>query len=186
LELEALQNPELGALTTVVVLSDVPEGTPNLSAYFDAGQPLELLVEVIAMKERAAGGNRQEIDWMPMTRTLDLPTITPAAFSSYYSFNETTINISPAGQNTDIRIYGKFKPAPIVTGDSPIVPNTSPILAFGAAALVAMSRGNEAMVNMYESKRLAGQQSFICDAIMNQQHIRTRMLSWSGRGNKRR
>src|SRR5258708_3798347 len=63
LEIEMLQNPELQALTSIVVLPNIPALTTNLSAYFSAGGELELLTEVMSMKERSINGNRNDLDY---------------------------------------------------------------------------------------------------------------------------
>src|ERR1041384_6206251 len=188
LELECLQNPNLGALCATVILPDVPAGTTDLSDYFtnpDTGTPLALLIDVISMKERAVGGLRQEVDWNYMSRITDLPTIQPLAFNSYYGVRDNTIVLTGADQDMDLRIFAKFKPALLVDKDSLIVPNTSPILSFATAALVSISRGNDALGAFYEKKRIDAQDSFMANNIMEYQNARIRMRSYSGRGNIR-
>lgn len=183
LELECLQNPELGNLETVVIIPNVPAGTVDLTDYFTGEDAaLATLIDVITMKERASSGTRQEIDFNNMIKVRDIPTIAPSAFHSYFSVRDNTIVLSGADQAVDLRIFGKFKPAVLKDENSPIVPNTSAILVFGTASLIAVSRGNETMYKIYEKKRLDAQQSFIANAIMELQSVRTRMRSYSGRG----
>ncbi|SRR6266566_2233461 len=185
LEQEALQNPNLGNMVTTVIIPAVPAGTFDLQDYFTPGQPLELLIDIISMKERTVGGLRQEQDWNFMSRVNDIPTIQPVAFNSYFAIRDNTVVLSGADQDMDLRIFGKFKPQPLASGNSVIVPNTSPILSFGAAALVSMARGNDTMANWYEKKRIDAQDGFMSNAIMEMQATRIRMRSYSGRGSIR-
>lgn len=184
--LEVLQNPELGQLSTVVVIPNVAAFTTTLDDQTQAGHDLELLADIISMKERPVSGSRQEQDWVWMTRARDLPTITPAAFNSYYAWDGARIHLPGADQAVDIRVFGKFVPRPITDSESPIVPNTSPILAFATAALVAGSRGNMDLANRYEVKSGNASASFVTNAIMEMQSVKTRQRSFSGRGNVRR
>lgn len=179
---EVMKNPNLGQISAKVVLSNVAAGTESLSAYFQTDGDLSLLSDVITMKERAVTGSRSEQDWLEMGRKMDLPTLNSSSFSGYFSFRGNDIAILPSDQIMDYRIFGKFEPANLDNESSPIIPGTSTILARRAAADISAIRGNQSLANWHGAFSDRAQTSFICDAIMELQGVRTRMRSYSGRG----
>lgn len=182
---DVLNIPDLGQLTAVVVLPNVPAGTDDLQSYFEAGNELELLTGLLTMKERPVSGSRQEQDWVRMNPVHDLPTITPSSFNSFYHFTGDSIHLPGADQTMDLRVYGKFQPQPVKDATSPVVPSVTPILTFGAAALAALSRGNTELADRFDKMRLAVQQSYLTNQIMELQAVRVRLGSFSGRGTMR-
>lgn len=179
---EVMQNPELGQLSGVVIIPDVPIFTTSLSRHFDVDGSLELLMDVTSIKERPSGGTREPQDFVWMDRTRDVPTYTPGSFNGSYAFTGADIALPGCDQTMDLRIFGKFAIRTLVDENSPLVPNTSAILVGRTAGMVAASRGNDRMADRYETIGLNAQSSFVCDAIMEMQNVRTRMRSFSGRG----
>jgi hypothetical protein len=175
-----LQNPELNMLTVQVILYAVPEFTTDLSAYFAEGQPLEFLTDIVSVKERPVT-NQNETAWSFLFPARDMPTFPPSAGNGFYRFTGDNIFLPGSNQATDIRIFGKFNPAPIESAESNIVPHTSIILTYRTASLVATSRGNAVLGDTYERFATNATSSLINDAIMELQAIRTRMRSYSGR-----
>lgn len=178
---DVLGNPNMDMLCAIVILPAVPLQTTSLATYFSAGQPLELLTNIISMKERASGGSRQEQDWMLMNEALDPPTIGQSAFNRFYTFTGSTILMPGADQATDLRIFGKFNTVPLTSGESPMPPNISPIIEFRTGALIATARGNAALKNAYDTYADRAQSSYVANVIMEMQKTKTRQRSFSGR-----
>lgn len=178
---EVLTNPNLDQLCAIVVLPNVPVQTTNFSAYFGPGQPLELLTNIISMKERQAGGSRGEQDWILMDEALDPPTIGVSAFSRFYTFTGATILSPGADQALDFRIFGKFASVPLVNGDSPLPPGISPIPEFRTAALIATARQNPNLKRDYDAYADRAQSAYVANIIMELQKTKTRQQPFSGR-----
>ncbi len=180
LVLQCLNNPNMGTLKVVVELPTVPAGTRTLAAYFEhnnatTGGPLELLSDLIDVRERPTTGSRNEQDWISMDQVPNLPAVQPTSFNRCFVWTHDDIKLLGADQATDIRIFGKFTPVAIKDGSTPIVPNTSIILAYGAASAIATARGNDSLGLKYERKAKGLTNDLFANAIMNQQSIRVRM-----------
>lgn len=184
---EVLTNPNMETLCAIVVIPNVPAGTTSLQSYFAAGHPLELLTNIVSMKERPSQGSRQEQDWIMMDESFDPPTINSSAFSRFYTFTPgVTILIPPADQIEDFRIFGKFQTVPLTSMDSPIPPGINPILEFRTGALIAASRGNAQLKVDYNTWADRAQSSYVANLIMEMQKIVTRQQPFSGRSSRLR
>ncbi len=178
-----LKIPDLGAITDVVIVSDVAAATTNMESYMLPGGDLELLNSVIGMKERAANSESPN-DWRDVYPRRDVPTFNPGQFRNFYAWTGETIVLPEAAQDTDIRIFGKFNPEEVIDDNSAIVPATSPYLAYATAATVAMSRNNPSMYTAYMAEAEAIRRSYLTNAIMEVQAVRARIRSYTGRSNE--
>lgn len=176
---DVLKIPDLGALTDVVIIPDVPIKTVSLVDYAADGQVLENLSEVIGMKERSTT-TRDEMNWMYMIPARDIPTFQTGPFNGYYSVNGNLIKLPGANQTLDLRIFGKFTPSVIQDGDTVIQPGIAPAMSFKAAAYAAMTRGNTGLARDYKAEAMEAQQSYLNNMIMEMQAVRVRMRSFSG------
>lgn len=105
----------------------------------------------------------------------NLPAVQPTSFNRCFLWTYDDIKLLGADQATDIRIFGKFTPTAIKNGDTPIVPNTVVILAYGAAKVIARARGNAELAVAYERDEKNLTDDLFANAIMNQQSLRVRM-----------
>ena len=180
LVLRCLNNPNMGTLKTVVELPSVAAGTKSLRSYFEAsnattGGPLALLSELIDVRERPASGSRNEQDWIGMDPVPNLPAAQPTSFNRVFVWTYDDIKLLGADQAVDMRIFGKFTPVAIKNADTPIVPNTDIILAYGAAAVIARARGNNDLATDYAAQEKELTDNLFSNAIMNHQAVRVRM-----------
>src|SRR5579872_7109445 len=127
-------NPNIGRLKSVVVLQNVPAGTTSLASIglFDSGGQLELLTDILTMREKKAGDN--DINYLAMEEKEDVPVLAQYQWNSMYVFTGNDILLPGATQNLDIRIFGSFSVPPITSGDSPIMPKSEIVLKYATAA----------------------------------------------------
>lgn len=179
LVLDCLNNPNMGALKTVVEIPSLPAGTRTLSAYFDTGDPsggpLATLTDIMSLRERPSSGTRGEQDWVNMSVVPDLPAAQPTSFNRVYVWTMDDIKLLGADQITDLRIFGKFTPQTILSSATPIPPNTGVILAYGAASIIGLARGNRQLGMDYKEEAKNLTDSLFANAIMMQQSMRVRM-----------
>jgi hypothetical protein len=178
----ALENPNLGQLYATVILPNKPNGATDFKSDFVVGGQLELMSDVVSVKERSTGGTRSEQDWMWMDRVQDIPSFNQGAFNSYFAWRGDNILIPGCNQAMDFRVFGKFLPKPFTGPDSPIIPGVQEILAYRAAGVIAASRSNPGMADRWEGKANILTDEFFNNAIMEMQNLRTRNRAYSSRG----
>ena len=148
----------------VVEVPGIAPGTPNLGPLQTGNGPL-------------AGLTNQplRIDWKPagndpahyqLARNYEvLPDLETRAGLAGWEYRAGTIWLNPSSTSIDLRIRGEFAP-PALVGDGTVLvshPRIGYVVAYGAAALVATVRGNDAWTRQYEQKATEGM-----DEIMEQ------------------
>lgn len=154
-DLEAkLQGMDLNYDTDVVILSDVPANTTDLSSYQQDGGPLEQLIEPSStdgtspIDWRIAG--QSDLTWasVPMVgKILDTDSGTDGTVASIASsiqsaeWRKGIIFISPANQKVDIRVRGQFLPTLANNDASPYIVGLGNIIAYATCQFISSRRG---------------------------------------------
>ena len=148
----------------VVEVPGIPPGTPNLGSYQAQGGPLAALTD-----------QPLRIDWKPagddpayyrLVRNYEvLPDLQPREGMAGWEFRSEVIWLTHCSIAVDLRIRGEFGPPALTSDESALLshPRIGYVVAYGAAALVATVRGNDAWTQSYEQKAVEGM-----DEIMEQ------------------
>lgn len=178
---EVLNHANLGRMKFPVTLPAVAAGSQSLASYFGDGQPLQLLEQVIAMREKPTAYSEALYSWMQEVLVPTYAYGTTQPLNRVYTFTGQDILLPGANQALDINVYGSFKPQAIQNGESPLVLGTETILKYGCAAAVCLSRGAGATAKRYSELKYSTQNALFNNWIMQQQNIRVRALPFRRR-----
>jgi hypothetical protein len=149
-----LEGIDLNFDTQVVVLSNVPAETTDLSTYQDSGGPLEQLIVPSStdgsapVEWRLAG--QSDLTWKPVPelgKVEDTNSGTGALVVSIrtgvssYEFRGGIVYISPSNQAVDLRIRGQFMPDFADNDAAQYTPGLTNVLAYPVCALISALRG---------------------------------------------
>lgn len=168
-----LNHANLGRMKFQVTLGAVAAGAQSLEQYFEAGQPLETLEQVLAIWEKPAGTTESQYTRLQ-------PVLLPAQFqtgqvlNNVYTFTGTNILIPGANQSLDFLIYGSFKPPVIRDSATALVPGTESVLKYGVCAAVSRARGSRSSASDFDELRMVQQGSLFNNWMMQQQKIAVR------------
>jgi hypothetical protein len=148
----------------VVEVPGVAAGTPNLAAY-QAGSGLlaNLTDQPLRIDWKAAG---DDPSYYRLAQNFEvLPDLQPREGIAGWEYRSEVIWLTNSSIAVDLRVRGEFAPPALTSEDSVLVshPRIGYVVAYGAAALVATVRGNEAWTQQYEQKAVEGM-----DEIMEQ------------------
>lgn len=134
----------------VVELFNVPAQTQDLSAYGLSSQPLELLVEPLNLDWKLAG--LDNTNYTTATLVDKVRDVIPNQSIDDWEWRAGIIYFTPCTANVDIRVRGDFLPAVLADDKDQVlstVKHFSNALAYGAAALVGLVRGNQGWTQSY-------------------------------------
>lgn len=171
-------NPNIGKMKSVVILTNVTAGTKSLKGYFGTGKELELLDSIKSIKERPTG--QDELSWSRMDPVDEVPTQNPNTYNGVYLFTGDSLELPGSSQAMDFRIFGSFDPKPITSPESPIIPGTSVILKFAVASLVSGPHGNQQLADNYAKQAIAEKNTYFNTAIMEIQEEPVRQRPHGG------
>jgi hypothetical protein len=142
--------------TKVITLPNLPIGTTDLTAQQrTAAGPLLGLTNPLRLKWKPAGA--PENQYQTIARVEDLPDLLPiqpnglGCSQASFEWRSNVVFITPFGIAIDLQVKGEFNPPPLLKDDDWILvhPDMGHVLAFGAAALAAVERGNPEWVQSY-------------------------------------
>lgn len=177
LVLRLSQHASITRYKTAVVLANVAAGTTSLKEKFAAGKPLELLSEIISLREKPAGSDDANYQEMG-EREVPPSSLAPNDYNMFYTFTGDDILLPGASQALDMRFYGAFDPKPITSPDSAILPGSDVVMIYLTAAITARSHGNKEL-----AKDLHGKYEELLDALMNNIIMESQMQPSRPRGN---
>ena len=186
LTLNALRNPNIGALKFTIVLPGFPAALTSFAAggYFDTNTvgpgdgELFGLMNILSMREKPAG--TADINYLPMTPVSDLPIVVQNSYNQIYlHLQGTDILVPGATQALDVRIFGAFEQPMIKDEKTPILSGIQAPLKFGLAAAVCCARGNVQLGATYDKKYLLSRNDLLNQIIMDQQQIPNRPKGFS-------
>jgi len=132
-----------------VELFNVSPQTQDLSAYMLSGQPLELMVQPLTLEWKTVG--LDSTNYRTAALVDKVKDVIPDQFIQNWEWRAGIIYFTPCVLAVDLRIRGDFLFAPL-TSDADVVAamkNFGHALAYGAAALIGLVRGNQAWVQAY-------------------------------------
>jgi hypothetical protein len=166
-------NPNIQGAKFYVVLPNIPAGTNSLKPYMADGMPLAMLTNIFSMKEKPSGTNDGNYREMRLMQDLPVPVITDERmFNGFYVPIQEDILLPGASQVLDIKIFGEFKPLPIIDGNTPILPNTEQILTHWVCEIVGMTRGaTPTFISFHGGERIKATDELFNALIMDIQSI---------------
>lgn len=176
-----ISNPVLNRAVALIDVPSIGVGTRDLSALFLPGAQLELLEDPITLWERPITSANED-DWSEMYVTpVPMPS-NPRAYNKTYTWTGATLLVPGADQDLQLRVYGEFKPSPLTTEDSPLIPGTSTLIEFKTAELICRPRGARQLAEDYKLDFELQVESYINRIVMRMQAAPIRQKSFSGRG----
>jgi hypothetical protein len=148
----------------VVELPGVAPGTPNLASYQTGSGLLATLTDQpLRIDWKPAGEDSSYYRLVPNYEVL--PDLQPGEGVAGWEYRSEVIWLTNSSIAVDLRIRGEFAPPALTSDESSLLshPRVGYVVAYGAAALVATVRGNEAWTRQYEQKAVEGM-----DEIMEQ------------------
>jgi len=149
--------------TKVITLPNLPIGTTDLTVQQrTAAGPLLGLTNPLRLRWKPAGA--PENQYQPMERVGELPDNLPVqpsgvilpgmlgpGSSASFEWRSNVVFITPFAIAIDLKVRGEFNPPPLLKDEDWILvhPDMGHVLAFGAAALAAVERGNPEWVQSY-------------------------------------
>lgn len=138
----------------VIELTGVPANTSDLSAYQLTGQPLQYMIQPVALQWKNPGEEPtmyEGRDIPRVDRVLDQNASSTATGIANYEFRNGIIYISPSANALDIRI--KFQSAPSALDESTdtIIQGTTNIFVYKVAAQVAARNGQSELAQQLET-----------------------------------
>lgn len=173
LVVSVLNHANLGRMKFEVTLGAVAAGAQSLGQYFESGQPLETLEQILAIWEKPAGAAESQFTRLN-------PVLLPSQFQTgqslnrVYTFTGSNVLIPGANQSLDFKVYGAFKPSTIRDNSTALVPGTESILKYGVCAAVSRARGSRASASDFDELRIYQQSSLFNNWMMQQQKINVR------------
>jgi hypothetical protein len=177
----------LPTLGRAVMLVDVPSigavGVRDLSALFLPGGLLELLEDPIQLWERDTNSSNED-DWSEMSPTYVPSPRNPGSLNRVYTWTGSTLLVPGADQDLQLRVYGAFKPSPLVAVDSPMVPGTDTCIEFKTAELICRVRGARALAADHRADFDLQVEGYVNRIVQHLQAAPIRQKSFSGRGRR--
>lgn len=164
-----LEGLDLNFDTQVVVLSNVPANTTDLSAYQQDGGPLDQLIIPSStdgsspVEWRVTG--QSDLTWVPVPsvgKVVDTNTATDGTVASdtasiaSYEFRGGLIYISPSNQAVDLRIRGQFMPSLADNDAAQYIAGLTNVLAYAICEMISSLRdGEESRIAKWFAARAA-------------------------------
>lgn len=177
---EVLKDSNIGAVKAAIVVPAVPAGTTSLKQELMPSGRLELLEQLIELREKRAGAADTDYVYM-VPRYTPVSATSQSSLNLTYTYTGTDIILPGATQDVDLWAWGEFAPAKITGPDTPIVPGIETVLKYATASLVAGSRSNANMMKMYAGRQLVQQSAWKRNIYKIQQSIRTVNKRWRPR-----
>jgi hypothetical protein len=144
-----LENLDLSYDTSIYVLSPVPAGTTDLSAWQADGQTLQNMMFPIALEWRLTGQN--DTQWNPINHTDKIidTNLSPTGIAvsssiagiASYTWRKRVIYISPSSVDVEIRIQVEELPAQLQVDSDTYIAGLDNVLAYRVAEKIAMGQG---------------------------------------------
>lgn len=173
-----LENPNIGEIMGLVEVQNVPIGTQSLRDFgaMNLGQPLYTLKSVLALYEKIQGYGAEQ--YVRATPVFELPPVIPGQLNQLYAWIGQDIKLLGGTSALDIKILGTFEPQSLTSGDSALVPGTAAILQHRVAEMVAIIRGNTALMQYHKMNADNAEDQHFIHLIMAQQSIPIRLLPY--------
>jgi len=143
-----LSFPIIKRPSAIIIIPSIGLGTTTLHKYFDKGGELELIEDIVSLKERPQTST-SEGDWRRMNPSMDIRGMTAGAFNHIYQFNGDDIILPGADQDLQLRVFATVNPQPLIAADSPLIPSTPIIIEMWASGLICNVRGSARLASVY-------------------------------------
>lgn len=173
--------------TAVVEVPGIQPGTPNMSSFQAQGGPLAQLTDQPERVDwKVAGMDPSYYQLVPNYGVL--PDWQPQQGVFGWEWRSEVIWLGNCSLAVDLRFRGEFSPPPLTDDTSELTahPRIGFVVAYGAAALIATVRGNDAWTSRYELKAQEGMDEILQEIVRSEQGQVRRIGRQTQRGRGRR
>lgn len=178
-----LESLDLSYDTKVILISAVPAGTSDLSAYQGDGQPLDNMMLPTALEWRLVG--QDDSQWQVISRldkvrdTILGSTGTPSNTTGIasYEWRSGIIYITPSSADCDIRVRCETLPAVLDSDSTVYIKGLTNVLSYGVAAIIAFVRGGpSSKIGMWFQSKADDALETVSDRMVKDEQVISRRM----------
>lgn len=161
-----------------IVLSVVPAGTADLSAYQSEGNALDDMMAPISLEWRRVGEDDSE--WKPVQRVdkvsdTSVPNNQVEGISNF-SWKRGVIKISKSSIDVDIRVTAEMLPDVLQSDSDNYIKGATNVLVYRTCQSIAFDRGGAVskMAPVFEKKALKAEDDLECTLVKLDQDVKRR------------